>query len=164
MAAIIDMDDFVGAINIDTSKQTTIDELNAFALLYEPLYLKALMGTRMYFDFLSNITATKYTNLINGTSEVFEWEGRYLKLSGLKVMLSYFIYFHYLPTQKNFNTVRGQVEAKIENATNINPSKELVRAYNFGVQYFNEAADYIEYKSADYPLQEIFRIKRLPNL
>jgi hypothetical protein len=164
MAAIIDTDNFVGVINIDTSKNTTVDELEAFALIYEPLYLNALMGTQMYFDFMANLTDTKYTNLINGTSEVFQWEGRYLKLNGLKVMLSYFIYFHYLQTQKNFNSIRGQVEANIETATKVNPSNELIRAYNFGVQFFNECVDYIQYKSADYPLQAVFKMHPLPAL
>jgi len=161
--SLVDYTYFEGVINIDTSKHAVRDEINLFCEEFEPIYLRTLMGSQMYYDFVANITDAKYVDLIDNDI-VFNYDLITERYTGLRNMLKYFIYYQYVKSQSGFNTSLGQSIAESNNSKPITPNRELLRAYNLGVEKFNTASRYIESKGSEYPLHILHRMHKLPTL
>lgn len=60
------------------------------------------------------------------------------ELSDIKNMLAYFTYFTFVQDEASFNTTVGNVSGNVENSTKILDTRKLIRAYNKGVEIYNE--------------------------
>jgi hypothetical protein len=145
MAQLTDLDLFTGVINIDTSNQGTIAELNSYCETEEANALLKLLGRTLYTEYIGATSATKWTNLINGVAAAFEYDGKTMKYMGLKNYFCYLIYTIYTRDQITGNTPMGDVAPKPSNGEQMYNIPRAVKAYNLWVDYFNDAVDYINY-------------------
>jgi hypothetical protein len=162
--AIIDHTIFTDIITLQSSRASEQANITAYANLYEPLYLKHLLGSEMYYAFEAGKTGGVYKKLIDGDSEVFEWNGQFYKFDGIKRMLGCLIYPHIIELMNRGSSTIGVVEQNVETAINKLPNKEMLRARNEGVRLSKVLQAYILYKSASYPLYEGKCLSTFPEL
>jgi hypothetical protein len=145
MAQITNLDYFTGLINIDTTAQGTIAELNSYCETYEAEALLSLLGRTLYTEYLGDLNATKWTYLLNGVAAAFEYDDKTMIYAGLKTKFCYLIYGPYTRDQVAANTSFGDVAPKPSNGEQTYNISRAVKAYNIWVDAFNDAVDYINY-------------------
>lgn len=150
--AIADYTQFTDIITLQKGKDTEQANIAAYLNLFEPLYLKHLFGTEMYYAFEAGKTSGVYKILVDGDSTVFEWNGQHYKFDGIKRMLACLVYPHIIEGMARGITQIGVVEQNVETAETKHPKPEMLRARNEGVRLSKVLQAYIEYKSTDYPL------------
>jgi hypothetical protein len=112
--------------------------------------LSMLFGDAMYLDYENNPTRTDILELVDGYKvddelATYTYNGKKYVYRGLKDMLAYFTYFHYIQGQFNFNpTIAEKINAAIE----ISPEQNSLRAYNLGYKGYYDAYNFIKYKQS----------------
>jgi hypothetical protein len=152
MGAIINYKEFVEPIYIDTAKEETRNILNDnYCPFVEEMVLRKLFGETLYNDFILDKTVTKYANLINGVTAYYTYNSVTRKFTGIKKMLAYFTYFEFIPDQYSYNSQFGQKKPKANNSESVIDHKKLIRAWNKGVDLYNEAIFYMQYINSIIP-------------
>lgn len=150
----ISIDDFVGDLNLDFGNEG-FD--NNMAAKIEKEILIMCFGFQLYTAIISDLDenddpqSTKYDYLINGIEAGYTDSSGYLqRLEGAKEMLKHFFYCEFLSDRQTHHTSTGIVEAASVNAVQSYDglNKKYVRAYNLGVDYFNQLRDYILYQNS----------------
>lgn len=145
--ALIDYTYFAGVINVDTSTPVTKENILLYSDFCEEKYFKYLLGQAIYSDYLANKTAAKYVDLLK--KENFTYNGiTYQK--DIKTMLANFVYFEFTQDLQSYNTKVGDMSMTSENATLAIPIKKLVRAYNRGVDMYDNLTLYLISKGSDF--------------
>lgn len=155
MGILISASDFIGENKIATDVFTDA-ELDAFITIYEAKLLYELMGIELYDLFIADLVAgvpqtAKYVTIYDAF--VKEIDDEMFMSDGMKVMLVKWVFFHYVRTQPQTNTIQGNTQ----NEGTINmPSAmsytSLCIDYNKMISTFKAIQNYIEsVKVADYP-------------
>ncbi len=135
------------------------DVLDSTCEHVEKDYLQRLMGDVMHLYYENNPIDADYLELVNGykvpTIEidyvqqyefgVFIYAGKKCIYRGLKDMLAYFTYFHYIQGDYNFNP---NLSEKINIAITLSPEQNAFRAYNLGYKAYYDAYIFIKYKQS----------------
>ena len=94
MANIIDSSIFTDIIILQQNIASDFLIIDSYISIYEPEYLKHLLGSEMYFAFIAGKDTEPYKLLIDGDENVFEWNGQFYKFEGLSRMLGCLVYSH----------------------------------------------------------------------
>jgi len=127
-----------GSLQIDFGNY---DDFDHFAYEIEMKYLTKLYGV-LY----------RLTRTVGGLS----WNDgtTYYEVHGEEAMLMAFFYFHYITECQGAKVLSGSPEEaymKAVNGTKEMIKSNIVKAYNQGVDYFNEIVDYIDYMNSQDP-------------
>lgn len=112
--------------------------------------LSMLLGDVTYLDYENNPTRTDILELIDGYKvdgdyTYYEYAGKKYVYRGLKDMLAYFTFFHYIQGQFNFNpTVAEQINVALQ----ISPEQNSLRAYNLAYKGYYDTYQFIKYKQS----------------
>jgi hypothetical protein len=117
------------------------DDFDNFATEIERKYLTKLWGVHNRDSY--TMTGLSWTD---GTS--------YFEVHGHEDMLKAFFYFHYITECQGAKVLSGSAEEAYQVA--VNGTKDLItsnviKAYNQGVDYFNEIVDYVNYQNSQDP-------------
>jgi len=155
MGILITSADFTGE-NIIATDVYTEERLNSFIATYEAKLLYELLGIELYDLFVADLVnkvpqTAKYLTIYNAF--VKEINDKMYTSDGMKVMLVKWVYFHFVRTQPQTNTMQGNTES---DGTINKPSAmsytTLVLDYNKMIETFKAIQAYIEsVKDADYP-------------
>jgi len=155
MGILITAADFTGENKIATDVYTSA-ELDAFITLYEAKLLYQLLGIELYDLFVADLVnkvpqTAKYLTIYNAF--VKEINDEMVTSDGMKVMLVKWVFFHYVRTQPQTNTIQGNTEAMgTINQPSAMSFTTLVIDYNKMIDTFKAIQTYIEsVKDADYP-------------
>lgn len=145
---ITELTSFIGPINIDTSSRGVIEDLQEYCVQVEADALEKLLGESLYTEYLNDDTEARFTELINGKADIFTYNDKKMKYTGLKDKFCYLIYNKYLQDQFASNTPFGDVAPTPSNGTYQVNEPRIVNAYNKWVDAFNKAVDYIRYRNS----------------
>ena len=155
MGILITAADFTGENKIATDVFTSA-ELDAFIDLYEAKLLYQLLGIELYDLFIADLDngvpqSAKYLTIYNAF--VKQINDKMVTSDGMKVMLVKWVFFHYVRTQPQTNTIQGNTEAQgTINQPSAMSYTTLVIDYNKMIDTFKAIQTYIEsVKDADYP-------------
>lgn len=155
MGILISSADFTGDNDIATDVYTDA-ELDAFIDLYEAKLLYQLLGIELYDLFIADLDngvpqTAKYLTIYNAF--VKEINDKMVTSDGMKVMLVKWVFFHYVRTQPQTNTIQGNTEAQgAINKPSAMSYTTMVIDYNKMIDTFKAIQTYIEsVKDADYP-------------
>ncbi len=142
--ALVDKTYFKYPIDIDYSKLTTVEKLGYTSDFCEEKYLQFLIGNTEYYKYVADKALTdhdaRYANFL--TAATFTYQEKTYK-NDIKQMIAYFMYFEYLQESGGFNSVVGEMSAKVDNAERIVPAGKLVRAWNLAIDLYNVAYLYL---------------------
>lgn len=158
MPALVNKDYFFGVINLDTSRLETQENIAFYSDFCEEKYLKMLLGNNVYYDYVANKTASKYTALISAGT--FTHGGVTYK-KDVKQMLAYFMFQMLSQDNASFSTVMGDMSANNENATPVIATSKIVRAYNLGVEYYKAMQMYLSENESTYTGYETTDIEEI---
>lgn len=149
---------FTGRIRIDFGNYA---DFNDFAADIEQEYMQKLLGYRIYktiADYENGMALgldDKYGVLIEGDRDGWtDDDGVLRRLSGLKEMLKWFFYVHYLTEDHDARTVSGdpqEVYIKTVNGARHVFNQKIVKAWNRAVDLYYEIVDYMEYIESGTP-------------
>jgi len=155
MGILITSADFTGE-NVVATDVYTEERLNSFIATYEAKLLYELLGIELCDLFVADLVnkvpqTAKYLTIYNAF--VKEVNDKMYTSDGMKVMLVKWVYFHFVRTQPQTNTIQGNTES---DGTINKPSAmsytTLVLDYNKMIETFKAIQAYIEsVKDADYP-------------
>jgi hypothetical protein len=155
MGILISASDFTGENKIATDVFTDA-ELDAFITIYEAKLLYELMGIELYDLFIADLVAgvpqtAKYVTIYEAF--VKEIDDEMFMSDGMKVMLVKWVFFHYVRTQSQTNTIQGNTQAEgTINMPSAMSYTSLCIDYNKMISTFKAIQSYIEsVKDADYP-------------
>ena len=155
MGILISASDFTGENKIATDVFTDA-ELDAFITIYEAKLLYELLGIELYDLFIADLVAgvpqtAKYVTIYEAF--VKEIDDEMFMSDGMKVMLVKWVFFHYVRTQSQTNTIQGNTQAEgTINMPSAMSYTSLCIDYNKMISTFNAIQIYIEsVKDADYP-------------
>jgi hypothetical protein len=126
------------------------DVLDSTCEHVEKDYLQRLMGDVEHNSYVNNPTSAEFVELENGYKvdgkfEPFTYAGKKYIYRGLKDMLAFFTYFHYIQGDYNFNP---NLSEKINVAITLSPEQNAFRAYNLGYKGYYDAYIFIKYKQS----------------
>jgi hypothetical protein len=155
MGILISASDFTGENKIATDVFTDA-ELDVFITLYEAKLLYELMGIELYDLFIADLVGgvpqtAKYVTIYEAF--VKEIDDEMITSDGMKVMLVKWVFFHYVRTQPQTNTIQGNTQAEgTINMPSAMSYTSLCIDYNKMISTFKAIQNYIEsVKDADYP-------------
>ena len=155
MGILISASDFTGENKIATDVFTDA-ELDTFITIYEAKLLYELLGIELYDLFIADLVAgvpqtPKYVTIYDAF--VKEIDDEMITSDGMKVMLVKWVFFHYVRTQPQTNTIQGNTEAMgTINQPSAMSYTSLCIDYNKMISTFKAIQSYIEsVKDADYP-------------
>jgi hypothetical protein len=149
MNSLVSHIDFVGdcQLSIDSYKS---NQFNDFIQARQAELLRSLLGIEEYnLMAAADITETKYANLIDGCDYVVG--STYYHFTGVKEILKYFVYFHWLRSTFIPHTPAGHVQNLTENSTAMNPSMQMTYVNNRCLDLCSEFQDYMDQQSTDFP-------------
>jgi len=148
---------FIGEIlipNISGSgiaEQANLAALGYFIEKYEPLFLRALLGSDLYDAYAAGIAIpspeTKWTAL---KGKIYVSVGTSPNDYYLSPAADY-IYFYYRRDQISTTLSNAEVQSKQENATVISPYEKMVSAWNSMSASVDLIREWIEDNISDYP-------------
>lgn len=162
--AISDYTQFTDIITLPKGRDNEVANITAYLNIFEPLYLKHLFGSEMYYAFDAGKASEPYKVLIEGSPTVFEWFEEHYKFDGIKRMLACLAYPHIIENQHRGAASIGIVKQNVETAKTMKPTPEMLRARNEGVRLSRILQAFVEYKSVDYPLYDGKVLHPFPNL
>ena len=155
MGILITSADFTGDNDIATDVYTTVD-MDAAISEYESKLLYELLGIELYDLFVADLVnkvpqTAKYLTIYNAF--VKEIDDVMVFSLGMKKMLVKWVYFQYVRTQPQTNTIEGNTEAQgTVNKPSAMSYTSLVLEYNKMISTFKAIQTYIEsVKDEDYP-------------
>jgi hypothetical protein len=155
MGILISASDFIGENKIATDVFTDA-ELDNFITLYESKLLYELLGIELYILFIADLIGgvpqtAKYVTIYDAF--VKEIDNEMITSDGMKVMLVKWVFFHYVRTQPQTNTIQGNTQSEgTINMPSAMSYTSLVIDYNKMILTFKAIQTYIEsVKDADYP-------------
>jgi hypothetical protein len=147
--------DFVGEWKIS---QKCADELDAYILRYEKIYLVQLLGKELYDLFIADLdagtpqqpTTQRFIDIYNSFEQD---ESNCIVVSeGMRLMLIQLIYFHFVRDQAYFNSPVGTVHAKVSASSDPGYNGyNLTSSYNRGIENYRSIQWKILDESATYP-------------
>jgi hypothetical protein len=136
---------FIGDIFIPNLSQiipskpnnSNVAELTDFIAIYEPKYLKLLLGEDLYDLFYAGIGAT---------SPDAKWTALKTKLypDYYKTPAAYYVYFFLRRFQSTVTTLNGEVQPSFENTTPVNQNFKMIYAWNRMVELSTEIQEWLE--------------------
>lgn len=149
---------FVGEISIPNISGTTIiDQANLKNLqisiaIYEPLFLKDLLGEDLYTAYAAGIAEVtpdaKWTTLNN---KIYYTDAALTALStGISPVANY-IYFQFHRNNASVTLQNSEVKPGHQNFTVTSPAQKMVSAWNNMVRLCDEIQEFIEDNITDYP-------------
>jgi hypothetical protein len=141
-----DITKLIGTIYIEQKALNNFDE---YAPLIERNVMIDLLGFDVYTAILADDSATKYTDLLNGSTYTGD-DGYLHQVRGIIEMLPYFFYFYFKRDLESYGTSIGEFKALAQNAEkdNVNINRKLVSAWNTGVEMYEELYQFILYKQS----------------
>ena len=85
--------------------------------------LKPVLGRELYLDFLTNITDTKYQDLLNGKTYTPTGYTNPVQFQGIKEVLKYYVYARMVVLDGVKNTNSGFVQKTLENSERLSGSQ-----------------------------------------
>lgn len=158
---ILKTSDFTGFYDISQNKFTK-NELEAYILMFEKQYLEEMLGCELAglliadLDPITNEPVTqRFIDIWNSfCDDTFRCNCLFYSSAGIKDMLKGFIYFHYVNSQQQKNTIAGNVQAQAETATQLSGNNNQFNAslrYNQGVKTFKAIQSKVSIDSTTYP-------------
>jgi len=132
--------------DIKANTATNEDKLTAAIAKYERLLLVNALGVVQYNDLITNPTAQKWVNLVNG----MDYGDK--RFDGIKQIIAYYVYVNFLKYDVVQYNTTGLERTDAANSTSINHNERLVDYWNTFVnmyQYHNSCGIifYGEYNS-----------------
>lgn len=136
--SIIDQSYFKGEITVpNINKETQSETLNTFITREERVFLKMLLGDKLYYLLINNQESEPYKSLIEGD----EFEATYkgvtatLKWNGLKNSdkispIAYYVYFKYREFKNTSFSGGIEVKGEKENSRIASARHKMVEAWN----------------------------------
>ena len=147
MAILTNISLFIGPINIDISSKGVEFEIQEYCERLEAELLEKLLGRTLYTEYLDDSTDIKFTELLDGVTDSFEYGGITRKYTGLANKFCYYIYYLYSKDQYATNTAHGDVAPESIGGSYQYNEGRVIRAYNKWIDAFNDAVDFIRYKN-----------------
>jgi len=142
---------FIGDFHLDINTGETA-VLDIYIEKYQKELFKILLGNNLYADFDLGMGETtplaKWTNLLNGVSGYYTYNGLKYQYTGLKEMLTAYVYFWYNNLETTTSTPQGESKSTTNNGDVVINVNKQIRAYNRCVDLFNEAIDFINYSNS----------------
>lgn len=111
-------------------------------------------GNDLWYDMNANSTATRYQNLLNGTTYTNQ-AGNTVQFNGLKPALVYYAYARYLAAADVQVTRMGIRRKASEHSTPVDDKRLqtlIEQARSMGADYLEQARQFLNHHPADYPL------------
>ena len=134
---------FVGPIELDFGNY---ENFNEFAYYIEQKYMVKLLGDDLKLALQASPETTKYANLLNGV-EYEHSDGQTYDMKGIKEMLKWFFYYHFVIEEEDENTQADPQQAYIRavNGVKFIKNRKTIRAFNRGVDLYDEVIKYIDH-------------------
>lgn len=134
---------------------TEADKIQQFIAQYEPIYLRYILGYKLYSDFIAGVgDSGKYDKLRDGDEytrddETLEkWDG----FSSLtRNPIACFIYFKFQKSNASNTYAIGETVPKVVNATRVSPEQKMRFAWNAMVEMNWILHEYLLSKDSDFP-------------
>jgi hypothetical protein len=168
---ILSIQDFVGKYALHTGMYD-VNKLQNYIDIYEPRYLKNLLGVDLYNQFQSDLLnnvpqSPNFLKIFNAFSEDlgynfyttygFAYNSNQLDSEGMKQMLKGFIYFEYSKDLVNQMTPYGNVKPLSENSEVANTGFSMIYTrYNEAIRSYRSIQSYIRYNNP--PLGQIVNL------
>lgn len=159
---ILSIQDFVGKYALHTGMYD-VNKLQNYIDIYEPRYLKNLLGVDLYNQFQSDLLnnvpqSPNFLKIFNAFSEDlgynfyttygFAYNSNQLDSEGIKQMLKGFIYFEYSKDLVNQMTPYGNVKPLSENSEVANTGFSMIYTrYNEAIRSYRSIQSYIRYNN-----------------
>lgn len=150
---LITLADFTPYVDI-TSNIDVVRNLEPYILQAQQMDLRPLIGEEFYHDLITNPTAEKYIELINGVIYTPTNSTLAVKYEGLKAMLVYWTYARYLTKANIKSTMSGFVRKETQYSEPLRPdelarlasdARSMAMSYEYGLDLF------LRFKTGVYP-------------
>jgi hypothetical protein len=154
MGLIVSTTDFKG-INAIATDSYTEAELDLVIDIYEQQLIYSLLGVELATTFIANLSSGVPTNpdyLAFYNAWYKEINGCQVISKGIKEMLIEWIFFYYVRTQSQTNTIQGntQQEGSISSISKMSYAT-LITKYNDCIDTYKAIQTFIESEKATYP-------------
>lgn len=156
--SIVVKTDFKGEYNVS---KTCYDQLSFYIEKYEKYYLLKLLGAELYDLFIADLTVTDpqvpQTQRFIDVFDAFNIDESncVVQSEGIRVMLTQFIYFHYVRENQVENTANGTVGNNTELGTPKPYFGNIVQVYNQAIDNSSTIQWYIYDNNSTYPEENI---------
>ena len=147
--SIIDNTYFINDITLTTGQ---LDHIQQWIDVYEPEFLKSLLGYDLYalletdLNGTSDPTAQRFVDLVDGKAFSFELNGytistKWMGLrqsSLLKSIIADYVYFHYRNETESSNSGAGQINSLTENALRVDVRPKLINTWNKCIELYGK--------------------------
>lgn len=119
--------------------------------------LKPFLGDALYFDFITNVTTTKYVNLLNGVT--YENDGHNIFFNGVKPLLASWAYARIEKKNSIFVTRGGNVKKETDQSTQMTNAEidaEKTSAESEALRLQREVWTFLDQNRTTYPLFDTF--------
>lgn len=134
MANLIDYSYFWGKLQTGWSGTTEqLSTANKYIALYEPEYLKGVLGQSLYAAYLATPTAQRFLDILNGKTYTYNdteyiWQGLVNTMMKISPIANY-VFFYYVRDNATSMTTVGNTSNTTENSTRVSPTDKLVFAW-----------------------------------
>lgn len=171
--------DFVYPYLPVVNEPALLEQLNAVILSTQENYLKKMLGTIEFQNFVNNYSGTVFTSpwieFVNGANWIKQSKGVNItvKYPGIASVLSYYMYYEYIKSKQTVKMQSGEGVTKFQNASQVVPVDLAVDAYNKGVEltgfdcnndleeYNGTVYNFIEENENSFPNWDFKQIKKI---
>lgn len=153
MTNIINITDFTE--NKYLTQNMSASDIDSVISEAQEFDLKPVLGAEMYYDMMNNLTATKYTDLLDGKVYTPNGSANPIEFKGLKMVLKYYVYARLLVVDGVKSTNSGFVHKQLENSERITGAQrtQMIAQSRSGAKaYEDDMVAFLCNFSSTYPL------------
>ena len=153
MVKLISITDFTE--NKSLTQNLAASDIDPIILEAQQFDIKPILGDEQFFDFMANLTATKYVNLFNGQTYTPNGSTNPIRFEGLKMVLKYYVYARLLVADGVKSTNSGFVLKTLENSERISGTQktQMIAQTRSGAKaYEDDMRCYLSNFSSLFPL------------
>jgi len=142
------------------SQQAVLERVNKYISIYEPEYLKTILGYEFYKQFMAGLSVDppnqKWIDLRDGADFTNAITNKLEQYTGIAKPAANYIYYYLRRDSASLTTPAGDVVNRTENSAVVSSGRKMVNAWNAMVDYGMNLYKFLYANKDVYQLDESF--------